>query len=103
MVSLLVESGHRSRRPDVADYFFRSRKATYDQNIKYLQHVAEELIENRRRHPSEKKDLLNAMLYNKDPQTGEGLSENAIVNNMITFLIAGMLVLTVKSAYRILC
>ena len=70
MVGLLVESGNRSRRPHVADYFFRSRKEQYDQNLRYVRQTAKELIDNRRAHPSEKKDLLNAMLYNKDPQTG---------------------------------
>ena len=96
MVGLLVESGNRSRRPHVADYFFRSRKAQYDQNLQYIRQMAKELIDNRRAHPSEKKDLLNAMLYNKDPQTGEGLSDDAIVNNMITFLIAGTLIIPVN-------
>ncbi|EFR05015.1 bifunctional P-450:NADPH-P450 reductase [Nannizzia gypsea CBS 118893] len=40
-------------------------------------------------HPNDKKDLLNAMLKGKDARTGEQMTEESIMNNMITFLIAG--------------
>jgi cytochrome P450 len=33
---------------------------------------------------------MNAMLNGKDPKTGENLTEDSIINNMITFMIAGM-------------
>jgi cytochrome P450/NADPH-cytochrome P450 reductase len=32
---------------------------------------------------------MNAMVNGKDPKTGEPLTEDSIVDNMITFLIAG--------------
>lgn len=32
--------------------------------------LADEIIADRKKHPSDKKDLLNAMLLGKDPQTG---------------------------------
>ena len=51
--------------------------------------VATDLIAARRKNPSDKKDLLNAMLKGKDPKTGEGLNDDVIIKNMITFLIAG--------------
>lgn len=48
-----------------------------------------ELVQNRKDHPENRKDLLNAMLFGKDPRSGEKLGEESIVDNMITFLIAG--------------
>lgn len=51
--------------------------------------VCKELIEHRRANPVEKKDLLNAMLFGRDPKTKERLTDESVVNNMITFLIAG--------------
>ena len=33
-------------------------------------------------NPTDKKDLLNSMLFGKDPVTGEGLSDDNIRNNV---------------------
>ncbi|KAF4550017.1 Cytochrome P450-like protein 65 [Elsinoe fawcettii] len=89
MVGLLVESGNRARRPGIADSFFRAERQRYDRDIALLQKTAMDLIEDRRKNPTDKPDLLNAMLNGRDPRTGEGLTTDSIVNNMITFLIAG--------------
>ena len=43
----------------------------------------------RKKNPEDKKDLLNALILGRDPQTGKGLTEDSILDNMITFLIAG--------------
>jgi cytochrome P450/NADPH-cytochrome P450 reductase len=55
----------------------------------YMGQVAQELVKNRRDHPTEKRDLLNAMIKGKDPKTGDFMSDGLISANMITFLIAG--------------
>ncbi|KAG8629490.1 hypothetical protein KVT40_003355 [Elsinoe batatas] len=89
MVGLLVESGNRARRPGIADRFLRANRQRYDRDIALLQKTAMDLIEDRRKNPTDKPDLLNAMLKGRDPKTGEGLTTDSIVNNMITFLIAG--------------
>jgi len=91
MVGFLQESGLRARRPAFANYFMRQSQQQYDSDIKLMRSVAEEVVAERRRHPSEKKDLLNAMITGRDPRTGEGLTDATIYNNMITFLIAGEL------------
>ena len=52
--------------------------------------TALQAIEERRKHSIDKSDLLNAMLHGKDPKTGKALPEEAIVNNAISFLIAGL-------------
>lgn len=40
------------------------------------------VLNERRENPIGKKDLLDTMLYSKDPKTGQGLSDDAIVKNV---------------------
>ncbi|KAL3421663.1 bifunctional P-450/NADPH-P450 reductase [Phlyctema vagabunda] len=89
MVGLLVESANRASRPGFANYFMRTSQRKYDEDIKFLKKVASDVLAERRAHPNDKKDLLNAMVKGRDPKTGEGLTDASILNNMITFLIAG--------------
>lgn len=89
MVGMLAESGARARRPALVNYFMRSAQAKFDADIALLKKVAGEVVAERRAHPSDKKDLLNAMIKGRDPKTGEALTDASIMNNMITFLIAG--------------
>lgn len=89
MVDFLVESGNRSRRTAIQQYFMRDAQYRYDNDINLMQKTCTELVAHRRKHPSDKKDLLNAMLKGIDPKTGQGLTDDMINNNMITFLIAG--------------
>jgi cytochrome P450 / NADPH-cytochrome P450 reductase len=52
--------------------------------------TSRQLVQYRRENPTEKKDLLNAMIYGKDPKTGQTMREDLIAANMQTFLIAGV-------------
>ncbi len=61
----------------------------FQQDIKYMQTVANDLVKFRRENPTEKKDLLNAMIHGKDPKTGSSMRDELIGANMGTFLIAG--------------
>ena len=89
MVGFLVESGRRARRTRIEALFSRSAQLQYEKDISTMRRVAEEVIAHRRANPSDKKDLLNALLFGKDPKTGQRLEDDNIMNNMITFLIAG--------------
>ncbi|KAJ5930303.1 Oxidoreductase FAD/NAD(P)-binding [Penicillium verhagenii] len=89
MVGLLAGSGARSRRPALLNNLPTSENAKYWADIDYLRNLSQELVEARKNHPEDKKDLLNAMVLGRDPQTGKGLTDDSIVDNMITFLIAG--------------
>ena len=91
MVGFLAESGARSSRPAFMQYFVRAAQQKYDDDIALLKKVAGEVVAERRAHPNDKKDLLNAMLKGVDVKTGEAMTEESIMNNMITFLIAGTL------------
>lgn len=91
MIDVLAGANARAMRPEVADYVLRAQKNKYFEDITHLQKVAKEMVQKRRENPCDKKDLLNAMLKNKDPKLGVELSNDSIVNNMVTFLVAGML------------
>ncbi|KAJ5215187.1 P450 monooxygenase [Penicillium citrinum] len=88
MVNILAECFNRSRRP-LPHTFFSPKDRLFREEIDKLFDVAQQLLDARRKHPTNKKDLLNAMINNKDPKTGESLDDTTIVRNMITFLIAG--------------
>lgn len=89
MTGMLAESGARAQRPAFMNYFMRAAQQKFDADIALLRKVAGDVVAERRAHPCDKKDLLNAMIKGRDPKTGEGLTDESIINNMITFLIAG--------------
>lgn len=89
MVSTLQEAFARSRRPPLPGALFAKRDRLFNEDIQKLQGIAKDLLDHRRANPTDKHDLLNAMIKSKDPKTGESLDEDAIIRNMITFLIAG--------------
>lgn len=91
MVGALGESGARTRRLKVVNDLMLTTAWQYRHDIDLMRRVAGELIAERRADPgaAQKDDLLNRMLNGRDPKTGEGLSDENIMNQMITFLIAG--------------
>lgn len=97
MSGMLAESFTRSRRPPLTNILFPKEERQYRTDIEELEKVAKQLLDDRRANPTDKKDLLNAMILNRDPKTGEALSDDTIIRNMITFLIAGKFIPTVVS------
>ncbi len=91
MVDALSESGARERRPDIASKLMLRTRRAYEDDLRLMREVADGLIAERRRDPegAKKKDLLNLMLQGRDPVTGEGLSDENIRYQLVTFLIAG--------------
>ncbi len=91
MVDALHEAGARSRRPAIATRAMLLTDRRYQDDIRLMHRVADELIERRRRDPAaaSRKDLLSVMLEGADPRTGERLSDENIRYQMVTFLIAG--------------
>lgn len=91
MVGSLDEAERRSQRPRAITNLMVGRNRRYAADQALLHRVAHDLIAERRRDPkgAEKKDLLNLMLNGVDPVTGEGLSDENIAFQMVTFLIAG--------------
>ena len=94
MQDVLVEAGRRSVRPSLVKRFMKSADKTYADDIEVLQSTALKIVADKRANPTDKKSLVNAMLHGKDPKTGEQMTNESIADNMITFLIAGALLLT---------
>lgn len=90
MVNVLVESANRSGRPAWLTALYRNANKKFDQENEFIHQVAREVLQKRRAaHQPGRKDLLDAMLNGKDPATGKALTEQTIVDNLITFMMAG--------------
>ena len=87
MAAGLLESGRRAFRPAIVnDYIYRSATKTFFENCDIMRATARQAIKERQNHPSQKNDLLNAMLLGKDPKTGQGMSEVSILTNTVFVL-----------------
>jgi cytochrome P450/NADPH-cytochrome P450 reductase len=88
MANFLTESGNRARRA-LPSIFYRDADQKYKDDIDLLRDTAEDVLKARKANPTDRKDLLTAMLDGVDPKTGQKLSDASIIDNLITFLIAG--------------
>ncbi|KAL0481598.1 bifunctional P-450/NADPH-P450 reductase [Acrasis kona] len=90
MVEALSEAGKKTRRLNIAKVFMKRTQQLYQRNIKLMFKVADDVIQERKKNPTnECNDLLNKMLNGRDPVTGQGLTDENIRYQLITFLIAG--------------
>ena len=89
MGEVLTEAGRRMARPNIFKPFMRSSEKKYFDDIETMRSIAREIMDHRKAHPTDKKDLVNAMLNGRDPQTGLKMTDESVIDNMITFLIAG--------------
>ncbi|CAF3765878.1 unnamed protein product [Rotaria socialis] len=89
MVNVLSESGNRARRLSLQNTLMRGTAMKYQDDIAYIHKLCDEIVQQRREHPSDINDLLNRMIKGKDPDTGYQLSDENIRYQMVTFLIAG--------------
>ena len=91
MVSGLAEAGQRGRRLPIQNRLLSLTSHRYDDSIRLMHHVTDEVIAKRRQAASDApvRDLLGLMLSAKDPLTGEGLDDENIRHQLVTFLIAG--------------
>jgi cytochrome P450/NADPH-cytochrome P450 reductase len=89
MMDALREAQMRGTLPSIINSFRRSAEKKFYEDIAYLRNICEEMIVHRKKNPSNKKDLLNAMIHGKDPKTGCSMTDQSIIDNMITFLVAG--------------
>lgn len=89
MTRLLTEALMRPNRGPL-QMFYASSSRQWDVDTALLNKVCDEIIAERRANPQpEAHDVLDRMLFGKDAKTGEGLSDENIRYQMITFLIAG--------------
>ncbi|KAI0676431.1 fatty acid hydroxylase [Trametes maxima] len=89
MGDFLVECGRRANRPPLMNTFMRGSNAKYEQDMRTMNELVNKLIEEHKKHPGEKQDLLSIMLEGVDQKTGQRMSDESIRQNLLTFLIAG--------------
>ncbi|KAH8809612.1 fatty acid hydroxylase [Flagelloscypha sp. PMI_526] len=90
MGDFLVEAGSRSRRPDIVSALMTGTTAKWMQDKELMLGVATKVVAERQANPDVRYgDLLDTMLYSKDPKTGQGLPADNIIRNLVTFMIAG--------------
>lgn len=89
VADFLTESGERPMRTSIEKLLNPALEKKFKRDIEILRQFGKECVDRRKANPMDKKDLLNAMLFSKDPKTGQNLTDESIVDNMITFLVAG--------------
>ncbi|KAJ5056052.1 cytochrome P450 [Bipolaris maydis] len=90
VVDTMTESLLQSNLPDWINNWVRFRSMNkFNRQADQLRHDIEKLIEMRLKNPVDRNDLLNAMLSHEDPNTGQRLDDESVVDNLLTFFIAG--------------
>lgn len=79
----------KGSRPEFVQKLMWRKNAEFEQARKFLRDTGRAIIKGRRDNPVDKKDVLNTMIYGKDPKTGQNMREDLIAEQMTTFLIAG--------------
>ncbi|KAJ5476501.1 Cytochrome P450 [Penicillium sp. IBT 31633x] len=62
-------------------------QSTFDKDIKTCRDYCAQIITNRRDNPIEKRDLLHALLYEKDPKTSASLVDSQAIDEIINIFI----------------
>ena len=91
MLFVLKENGDRSTRPSLVTKMRYSANQKWADCQKVMNSTCQQIIDDRRAHPTEKADLLNTMLYGKDPKTDQAMRNGLIMSQMKNFLVAGEL------------
>lgn len=88
---ILVESDIKSQMPDSINFFRYKADAQYRADIQTMADICKDIIRKRRaaKPDPNSKLLLDLMIHGVDPKTGDKLSDDAIMWNLHTFLIAG--------------
>jgi cytochrome P450/NADPH-cytochrome P450 reductase len=89
MTNVLKAKSNASQLSGMLQHLNPSYAANLAKDTLFQNETAKQLVQFRREHPTDKKDLLNAMIYGKDPKTGASMRDELIAANMQTFLIAG--------------
>jgi cytochrome P450 len=85
MSDTTFEAVRRPNRPKLLTWL--RYQSTFDKDIKICREYCAQVIASRRSSPTGKKDLLHALMYEKDPETGESLPESRVIDEIINILI----------------
>ncbi|KAK1149532.1 hypothetical protein N8T08_005081 [Aspergillus melleus] len=90
MVRFLTEAETRATLPSLLSHLRLRAKRQNELDIEVMRTVCREIVDERRRTGSrDRDDLLDTMLNSRDIISGEGLSDESIIDNIMTFLVAG--------------
>ncbi|SPO06415.1 probable bifunctional P-450:NADPH-P450 reductase [Cephalotrichum gorgonifer] len=89
MGDFLTECGKRAQRLPLPSLLYRAQDQKYETDIEVLRKTAKGVLESRKAGSRDRKDLLASMLNGVDPKTGKHMTDDSIMDNLITFLIAG--------------
>ncbi|KAJ3999405.1 cytochrome P450 [Lentinula boryana] len=89
MVDFLQECNNRANRPKIVQMFLNATNGKYQRDIEQMRDTAKAILQDRKANPTDRKDMLNVMLRGRDPKTGAQMSDESIIDNLLTFLIAG--------------
>lgn len=89
LATALIECMNKTTRLPIQQRFAKKSQARLAEAIATMNALVDEVIAERRAHPTDGGDLLNLMLTAKDPESGEGLTDLNIRYQILTFLIAG--------------
>lgn len=85
MADSTFESMKRPTRPRLLTWLFY--QSSYDKNIKIMRDYCAEIVAHRKANPTDKKDMLYAMLHGKDPETGKSLTDSQVLDEIINMFI----------------
>ncbi|KAL7949740.1 cytochrome P450 [Trichoderma barbatum] len=90
MTRALKESSVQAALPNFINSLRKKSWRRYEKDTAFMRKLCRDIIQKRKGQTDpESHDLLVALLEGRDPKTGEGLSDDSIIDNMLTFLIAG--------------
>lgn len=85
MAASTFESMKRPTRPRLLTWLFH--QSGYDKNIKTMRDYCAQIVAHRKSNPSDKKDMLHAMLNGKDAETGKALTDSQVLDEIINIFI----------------
>ncbi|KAI9933121.1 hypothetical protein ASPWEDRAFT_114596 [Aspergillus wentii DTO 134E9] len=85
MSDTTFESVRRPNRLRLVNWLFYNR--SFDKNIRICRDYCADVIAHRRANPTDKKDMLHALLHGKDPETGESLPDSRVIDEIINIFI----------------
>lgn len=76
------EAIKRPTRPKFLNWLLYQSK--FDRDCKTMRQYASECLEYRKANPTDRKDMLHAMMTAQDPETGKSLTESQIIDEIVT-------------------
>lgn len=76
------EAIKRPTRPWIVNWLFYQSKFTRD--VKAMRQYAIDCVAHRKANPTDKKDMLHAMMTAKDPETGKSLTDQQVLDEIVT-------------------